>query len=138
MTSDVLTADDIFHCKQCGDCCLGYGGTYVTETDIAAIARHIGTDPETFVRDFCRMSGRRPVLAQKKNGYCIFFDELCTIHPVKPAMCRAWPFIEAVLTAPENWEIMAGSCPGIRTDISNQDLLRIVKAEIARRKEKTE
>jgi hypothetical protein len=32
-------------------------------------------------------------------------------------MCRRWPFIESVVADPQNWAIMAGSCPGMRTDI---------------------
>jgi len=29
---------DIFKCRQCGECCKGYGGTFVTENEIEAIA----------------------------------------------------------------------------------------------------
>ncbi len=117
---------------------MGYGGTYVTIADIEAIAHYIGEAPETFIRDFCRMSGKRPLLAQKKTGHCIFWDETCTIHPVKPKMCKAWPFIKTTLIAPENWEIMAGSCPGIRTDLPDRQLVKIVAAEIKKREEHTE
>ncbi|MFZ2632426.1 MAG: YkgJ family cysteine cluster protein [Desulfosalsimonadaceae bacterium] len=110
--------EDLFECRKCGDCCKGFGGTYVTPADILNIAQFIGTSPDTFVRDYCQMSGGLPVLAQKKDLYCVFWDEvkLCSIHPVKPRMCKAWPFIESVVVDPANWEIMSGSCPGIRTD----------------------
>ncbi len=110
--------DDLFKCQMCGECCKGYGGTYVTETDIKNIARFIGTLPENFVKDYCQMSGGKPVLAQKKDEFCIFWNETrrCTIHPVKPRMCREWPFIRSVLADPVNWEIMSNACPGIRTD----------------------
>ncbi len=110
--------DDLFECQMCGDCCKGFGGTYVTEMDIENIAEYIGTLPETFIKDYCQMSGSRPVLAQKDDQFCVFWDEtkLCTIHPVKPRMCRAWPFIQGILADPKNWEIMSNSCPGIRMD----------------------
>lgn len=111
---------DIFDCKKCGECCKGYGGTFVTEADIKAISDYIRTDPRHFIRNYCQMSGSTPVLAQAENGYCVFWDKLCTIHPVKPRMCRAWPFIGSVLTDLRNWQIMAGSCPGIRTDIPDE------------------
>ena len=67
--------------------------------------------------DYCRLSGGRPLLAQGPDGYCIFWKKLCTIHPVKPRMCRRWPFIESILVDPANWLAMAGSCPGMATGI---------------------
>lgn len=122
--------DDVFLCKQCGECCKGYGGTYVTPQDVSAIARYIQVTEEELLENYCRLSGSRPLLAQKENGFCIFWDKLCTIHPVKPRMCKAWPFIPAVIVEPANWEIMAGSCPGIRTDVSADDLKKIVAKKI--------
>ena len=106
----------IFECRQCGDCCRGYGGTFVSKRDIDAIASFLGEDPEYFVANHCRLSGKRPLLSQKKDGYCIFWDRICTIHPVKPQMCRRWPFIESVLRDVANWRIMASMCPGIWAD----------------------
>ncbi|MDM8549118.1 YkgJ family cysteine cluster protein [Desulfobacterales bacterium HSG2] len=120
----------IFNCKKCGDCCKGYGGTFVTAEDVEAIAAYIKTDPERFVADYCDMSGGKPVLAQGGNGYCIFWDEVCTIHPVKPRMCRAWPFIESVLTDINNWHIMAGVCPGIRTDVPDDVIRACVREKV--------
>jgi hypothetical protein len=50
-------------------------------------------------------------------------------------MCRAWPFIEAVLVDPANWFAMAGSCPGMRTDLDARGIRAAVsKALGARRK----
>ncbi len=116
MTSSRKTEAPIFDCRRCGDCCRGYGGTYVTADDIHRIAAYIGEDPALFQERYCQMSGRRPVLAQAENGYCVFWNELCSIHPVKPRMCRRWPYIDAVLEDIQNWKIMGASCPGIRTD----------------------
>jgi uncharacterized protein len=109
------TPQDLFTCTRCGDCCRGYGGTYVTAADVAAIAAFVGCPPGEFTARYCRTSGARPVLAQRADGYCIFWDGQCTIHPVKPRMCRRWPFIDSVDSDPFNWSIMAGFCPGIRT-----------------------
>lgn len=133
MDSEYRTPEDIFTCTLCGECCRGYGGTYVTPGDIQRISRFIGCDPERFVSRFCNMSGSRPVLGLGEDGRCIFFDRLCTIHPVKPRMCRAWPFIQAVADHPENWEAMAGSCPGMKTGVPAEDIRRIVLTEISAR-----
>ncbi|MGD8368160.1 MAG: YkgJ family cysteine cluster protein [Desulfobacterales bacterium] len=130
-----MNPDEIFTCRMCGDCCRGYGGTYVDAEDIAAIAGFLGCDPDGFAAKYCTRSGRRYLLCQKEDGYCVFWDEKCTIHPVKPHMCRAWPFIEAVLVDPANWFAMAGSCPGMRTDLDARGIRAAVsKALGARRK----
>lgn len=125
-----MKPSDIFKCEKCGDCCKGYGGTYVTVKDIEAIAAYIKTDKENFVEDYCYMSGSRPVLAQQKNGYCIFWDNLCTIHPVKPKMCKQWPFIKNVLIDVNNWQIMAGACRGMRINVSDDIIKKCVKKEL--------
>ena len=124
------TAAELFTCRMCGDCCRGYGGTYLTEEDIVAIATFLGQERERFLADCSQISGGRPVLAQGENGYCLFWDGLCTIHPVKPRMCRAWPFIAGVLVDVRNWHIMAACCPGMRTDVPDEDIRAHVRREL--------
>jgi uncharacterized protein len=135
MPCDLLTPDDIFNCQQCGDCCKGFGGTYVTPHDVQAIATFIHIDPEVFLEKYCQLSGKKPVLAQAENGYCVFWkDRICTIHPVKPRMCKAWPFIPSVLKDSQNWYIMAGLCPGIRADVTPSEIIACVGNQIDRQK----
>lgn len=122
-------AEDIFECRRCGDCCKGFGGTVVDEADIRQIAAYLGIPPRTFWSRYCVPSGSRSVLAQGPDGYCAFWDQLCAIHPVKPRMCRAWPYIDSVLADVANWRVMAGVCPGIRTDISDEHIVACVKAK---------
>lgn len=122
----------IFECRRCGECCKGFGGTYVTEADIRAIARYLAIDPEAVLARYCQFSGGRPVLAQGPDGYCVFHERLCTIHPVKPRMCRQWPYLEAVLVDTANWHIMGASCPGIKTDVPETLLIRVIQEKIGR------
>ena len=128
--------DALFECRMCGDCCRGYGGTYVSESDIQAIADYLQLDPEYFKTQYCRLSGSRLIIAQSENGYCIFWDKLCRIHPVKPRMCRNWPFIAAVLEDVANWRSMASSCPGMRTDLTDEAICRAVAHHIETRRGK--
>lgn len=120
----------LFACTQCGDCCKGFGGTYITEEDVVAIARFVGVTVDKFRKMYCASSGQRLVLAQRPDGYCIFFDVNCTIHAVKPRMCRRWPFIESILKDPSNWRIMAGGCPGMTDEEDDEKLLAYVKANM--------
>jgi Fe-S-cluster containining protein len=115
-----LKTSELFNCQKCGECCKGFGGTYVTPEDIEAIAGFIDIPREQFISKYCTLSGTRQVLGQGDGGYCIFWDNLCTIHPVKPRMCRQWPFIKSVLIDLSNWYVMAESCPGMRINVSEQ------------------
>ena len=127
MPSESVDLEDLFECHKCGDCCKGYGGTFVSSADIDAISRYIGKGPERFVDDYCSRSGGKLFLAQGKDGYCIFWNVICTIHPVKPRMCRAWPFIGSILKDLTNWWVIADSCPGIRTDVAPHLLEKAVR-----------
>jgi hypothetical protein len=125
--SRAACASDFFECTQCGQCCQGYGGTYVSEADIAAIAQHLAVDGAEVRTRYCVLSGGRPLLAQRPDGCCIFFDKNCGIHAVKPRMCRRWPFIPGVLVDIGNWRAMADSCPGIRTDVDEGALCQYIR-----------
>ncbi|MBU0994744.1 MAG: YkgJ family cysteine cluster protein [Proteobacteria bacterium] len=132
MGFDPYTAEDIFQCKMCGDCCEGYGGTYLTGEDVKMISEYIGTSEDTFVETYCDISGGRPVITRGEDGKCIFFKSLCTIHPVKPRMCRAWPFIESVIKDISNWKIMGTACPGIKTDVPDDVIKKYVSEELTK------
>lgn len=132
MPSDVVTADDLFSCTQCGDCCRGYGGTYVANADIEAIGRHLRIPTETVLLHYCVQSGSQLTLSQGDNGYCVFWDRVCTIHAVKPRMCRQWPFIRSILTDVTNWRIMADCCPGMRTDVDEKEIIACVRQTMHR------
>ena len=110
----------------------GYGGTYLSETDIDAISRYLGVSADRLVVHYTRKSGGRRLIAQGDNGYCIFWDKVCTIHPVKPKMCRQWPFIRSILVDVGNWRAMAASCPGMDADAPDQKILECVKKALER------
>jgi Fe-S-cluster containining protein len=124
--SDTAGYGDLFACRRCGDCCKGYGGTYVSENEIDNICRYLDLEHNTFIKHYCQMSGGRAMIAQGLDGYCIFWDGLCSIHAVKPRMCRNWPFIESILIDVRNWRAMAASCPGMRADASDDEIQRCV------------
>lgn len=119
--------EGLFACTRCGDCCKGYGGTYLSETDIAAISRYLGVSVDRLVAHYTRQSGSRLLIAQGENGYCLFWDKGCAIHPVKPTMCRQWPFIRSILVDVSNWQVMAESCPGMDADAPDQLVIDCVK-----------
>lgn len=128
-----MSCDDLFECTQCGECCKGFGGTYVSTADMEALAAFLKITVEAVREKYCAPSGSRFVLTQGENGYCIFCEEKrCGIHPVKPRMCRAWPYIEGVLVDVTNWDAMAASCPGMRTGHPPEKILHCVRAALER------
>lgn len=84
---------------------------------MAAIAKHLEISISAFIEHYCAPSGKRFVLAQRADGYCIFWDQNCTIHAIKPRMCRQWPYIGSLLEDIGNWRIMASVCPGMQADV---------------------
>ncbi len=131
MRADSVRPEDIFQCRRCGDCCKGYGGTYLTPADMESISSYLGIDKAIFQKRYCAVSGGRPILGQAENGYCVFWDGLCAIHPVKPRMCRQWPFLESILKDISNWKAMASCCPGMRTDLDDETILAGVRAYLS-------
>lgn len=121
-----------FECTCCGDCCNGYGGTVISDADIEKITRFLDMDRNLFLEKYCVNSPNGWMIAQREDGFCHFVkDKRCSIHPVKPRICRTWPYLESVLTDLSNWEAMASVCPGINRDANPQKVLAAVKAQIA-------
>jgi len=107
-----------FRCTRCGNCCTGPSGyVWVTDEEIAEIARFRGQPLEQVTEQFVREIGRPRSLKEKANGDCVFFDrqEGCTIYPVRPRQCRTWPFWESNLVNREAWEKTCAICPGSGT-----------------------
>ena len=82
------------------------------------------------MREACQTSGGQALIAQGQNGYCVFWDQLCKIHPVKPQMCRRWPFIDSIMVDVRNWRAMAATCPGMRADVSDDQIRKRVREVI--------
>jgi hypothetical protein len=120
----------LFACTLCGECCKGFGGTYLTDADIAAIAEYTGVSTDRLKAAYTCKSGGKRVIAQGQNGYCVFWDKVCTIHPVKPRMCRQWPFIRNILVDVANWRAMADSCPGMNAHAPDEKIVACVKKSL--------
>ena len=118
----------LFECEQCGECCSGIGGTYVDDKKIKEIADFLKISKNELKEKYLTLSSEnRYMIACGSDKKCIFFKENCTIHPVKPRMCREWPFIPAVVNEPENWEYMSQACPGIN---NKADITDVKKATV--------
>jgi Fe-S-cluster containining protein len=116
LTSGPWYADGLaFECTRCGKCCTGEPGyVWVTEGQLAAIARFLGLSLRRVRESYARKVGRRTSLRERPNGDCVFWDRArgCTIYPVRPPQCRTWPFWESNVATPEDWQRTCSVCPG--------------------------
>jgi Fe-S-cluster containining protein len=113
----------VFQCRQCGECCAGRGGIFVRPEEVVQMAAHLGLTPEEFSRRYVAGSSMGPHLACEK-GICVFLkDNCCQVHPVKPFICRQWPFLPALLVDAEELEQAKGACPGIDPDCSHEEFI---------------
>lgn len=121
-----------FRCTRCGSCCTGEPGyVWVTDAEVAEIARHRGEAPDETQALYTRAVGRRRSLREKANGDCVFYDRSrgCTVYPARPTQCRTWPFWESNVVTPEAWQRTCEVCPGSgRGDlISAEEITRRVR-----------
>nr|WP_069806469.1 YkgJ family cysteine cluster protein [Vulcanisaeta thermophila] len=123
-----------FQCTLCGECCRRYW-IPVTHIDVARIARYTGLRPREFVALFpkdmaaqwdeplIKLSNGEYYLILKKrlDGTCIFNKWvdgklICSVHEVKPYVCRYYPFIywlEGGVIKFEVYDKALNYCPGL-------------------------
>jgi Fe-S-cluster containining protein len=80
---------------------------------------------EEFCRRFVESSALGPRLTIAHNGFCVFLlaDNLCRVHPVKPFICRQWPFLPVLLVDADELEQAKTACPGIDPQCTHEDFV---------------
>ncbi|MHC4936673.1 MAG: YkgJ family cysteine cluster protein [Planctomycetota bacterium] len=101
-----------FACTQCGHCCRIEGYVWMSTEEIARVAEHLGLDVDTFGERYLMRVGKRWSLKEKPNFDCVFWDEGCTIYPVRPTQCRTFPFWPENLRKVDQWLEVVEECPG--------------------------
>jgi Fe-S-cluster containining protein len=104
-----------FTCRQCHNCCRGGqpGWVYPSQREIATIARRLKLSPASFRRRFLvKDEDGEASFRMHANGDCVFWDQGCTIYPVRPRQCRTYPFWPENLESPETWEEVKRTCHG--------------------------
>ena len=114
-----------FECHGCGACCRGAGNVWISDAEIAHLARALELSEDELRVAYTRPAGprrrrnRQPdrdtVLRQKRNQDCVFWQAGtgCQIYEHRPRQCRTYPFWRANLQARESWDTEARACRGI-------------------------
>ena len=115
----------VFNCQQCGDCCAGRGGIHVKPQEVEAMAALLSMPVADFCRHYLEDSVTGPRLTVAANGSCVFLlaGNLCRVHPVKPFICRQWPFLPILLVEPDELEHAKGACPGINPKCTHDEFV---------------
>ncbi|MDR1044311.1 MAG: YkgJ family cysteine cluster protein [Candidatus Adiutrix sp.] len=114
-----------FQCRQCGICCLGRGGVRLSRGEAGLVAAFLKISPADL---FTLYLGAGPAPWEIRTGpdnYCLFHqaDGRCLIHPVKPGICRDWPFLPGPLKHESAFLEAKAACPGFSKELSWAEFL---------------
>jgi Fe-S-cluster containining protein len=113
----------VFSCRQCGECCRGERGILVTPAELTAMAAYLGLTADDFAARYLVDTSMGPQLASR-NGACVMQEgSLCLVHPVKPRICRQWPFLQALLDHGDEFEAAKEACPGLAADAGHEEFV---------------
>jgi Fe-S-cluster containining protein len=128
---------------------------YLTKEDIERISRKTGLVAKDFVDTLYEYDGKFvrakeggkkvildiPVMKSKEDTTCVFYEEGCTVYPVRPRACRLFPFRVEEKSTPEGDLILSigynPTCPGIGKgkSIAKKDLETLVVDQFRQRSE---
>ena len=116
----------LFSCAMCGKCCEGRGGIVVSPRDLPRLCAFFGMPPAEVLARFTESMRGQPVIRCGEDGFCMFFrsGRGCTIHPARPAVCRAWPFFRGNLVDRVSLAMAREDCPGICRQCRHEDFAR--------------
>jgi Fe-S-cluster containining protein len=93
-------------CERCGRCCTLSDPISLEPQDVERLSAILGISIKKTIRKYAasvEVGGQR-AWAIKKTSPCIFLDgakNLCKIHPARPIICRAFPFLSPRTVAGE-------------------------------------
>jgi len=147
-----------FECIKCGECCR-QDGLIVTVTgrDVARLSSTLGMAAPELLRalDFYVLpkNGNAPkglrdtpllktesgkaymALRKMESGDCVFLkDNQCMIHPIRPFVCRTFPFVFRDVAGEVKWGLssMKDICHGIGegSKVTEQELVELCIAAL--------
>ena len=108
-----------FSCQRCSNCCrLEPGFVYLSQNDLTKLLDWFSLEKDAFIADYCRWTpyydgSEVLALKEKKNYDCIFWNNGCTVYPVRPLQCTTFPFWDYIIHDANTWNECSKDCPGI-------------------------
>jgi len=120
-----------FECQQCGACCNGDPGiVYVDLDEVKHIAEYLSEGIHFFTDKYLLPLRAGYTIKEHSDGRCFFYNNGCTIYPVRPLQCRTYPFWFENLRSSKKWKHVLRECPGIGCGplYSREKILKIVQS----------
>ena len=122
----LMKSQEQFRCRRCGDCCEDTAIVDLNWYDMERIAVHLNIGMDEMVDRYTveLPAGRMralpylfPLRGIRETLPCMFFDRAtrgCSIYPVRPLVCRAFPYLETitVYSHPETFNF--GGCYAVK------------------------
>ena len=78
-----------FECQQCGVCCTGDPGIiYVDRDEVPRIAEYLCVEVSLFIEKYLYPYRAGYSIKEHSDGRCLFYDDRCSIYPVRPDQCK--------------------------------------------------
>ena len=103
-----------FSCRRCGRCCAAKDSlVLVNKQELQAMAAYLKVGVPDFMKKFTEKADGFVSIMSRPNGTCVFYQDGCTIYPVRPIQCRTFPFWSDVVKSPHRWQEQAKKCKGM-------------------------
>ncbi|SDB30423.1 hypothetical protein SAMN05660653_01475 [Desulfonatronum thiosulfatophilum] len=122
-SSASFSTPEAFICLRCGNCCHGEGGIVLNDSDVHRLCNHLDLDLASFAAVYMESVNGKNRLRTNEQGWCIFFEQGCAVHPAKPAVCQAWPFFRGNMVDANSWLMAQDACPGINNETGHQEFV---------------
>jgi Fe-S-cluster containining protein len=129
--SEPFSLPPVFQCRQCGECCHGQGGILPSPQEQELIAQYLKIPLAVLRRDYLEATPSGLAVKTRPEGGCIFLvGQRCRIHPVKPRICRDWPFLPALLLHEEEFTAAKTACAGLDPNGTHSDFLTFWQTKV--------
>eukprot|EP00040_Diaphanoeca_grandis_P016773 m.86951 g.86951 ORF g.86951 m.86951 type:complete len:549 (-) comp26023_c0_seq1:66-1712(-) len=123
-----MSRSRIFSCIQCGNCCKKPFGrkVVVASAEAKVIADHLDVSVPKFLEKFTTKSTTDThdtgnyLNWGETDEHCTFLTSQgkCSIHAVRPAQCRSYPFTARSMMSDHDWAAESQRCPGIQHGVA--------------------
>ncbi|MCF8067815.1 MAG: YkgJ family cysteine cluster protein [Desulfobacterales bacterium] len=123
-----------FECRQCGTCCTGEpGSVLVSAEEVSAISAFLKIEVWAFIERYLYPFRGSFSIREHPDGRCLFYENGCTIYPVRPTQCKTYPFWFNNMRSKDRWIKTTRECPGIGQGrlFIKEDLLDLLETELS-------
>ena len=96
----------------------------MTRKDVLRLSAHLELSVDEFLSRHTVTKNNKVFLQSGPDGYCVFYEHGCGVHPARPDICRAWPFFRGNLIDETSWEMALDYCPGINREAGHAEFKR--------------